>query len=294
MNSHVSKMETLIRGNRQPITSRWVSATGIFAVLLGLTVLIGWTWDISVLKSVLPGLIAMKANTAVSFMLVGAALCLLVTRGSNRTRRWMGCGAAGLTVLLAVVILSQDVFGWDLGIDQLLFREPSGTMLTTHPGRMSPFTAVNFFVLGLALLLMEFRRAYPVVQGLALFIGMVSLVPLVGYLFGHRTLPFLPRITPVAAHTALGFLVLVAGLLTATAGHSFLVRVRARLPAFGFGFAIVLLAVAGLASFLNTRRMMETNSRIEHTLQILERLQMIEGNLSRVAAAARGFVMTGD
>lgn len=43
------------------------TAAGIVCILLGLTVLAGWWFDIASLKTVLPGLVSMKANTALCF-----------------------------------------------------------------------------------------------------------------------------------------------------------------------------------------------------------------------------------
>ena len=54
--------------------SRLGPATGIFAVVVGVVVLIGWFLDIPVLKNLGPGLSTMKANTALLFVLSGAAL----------------------------------------------------------------------------------------------------------------------------------------------------------------------------------------------------------------------------
>ena len=48
---------------------------GGFIILISCLVMIGWFYDISVLKSVIPGLISMKFNTAICFLLIG--LCLL-------------------------------------------------------------------------------------------------------------------------------------------------------------------------------------------------------------------------
>ncbi|MBM3881470.1 MAG: PAS domain S-box protein [Verrucomicrobia bacterium] len=284
-------MKSMRNENEPRIVLGWTSA---FVVLLGLTVLAGWAWDIAALKSLLPGLVAMKANTALNFALAGAGLCLLTAPRLGETGRWAGRVAAGLVGSLALATLSQDFFGWDLGIDQLLFPEPAGTSFTVHPGRMSPLTAVNFALFTAALLLLDSRRAASVVQGLALLLGAVALLPLVGYLFGARVVFAPGRFTPMAAHTALGFLILAAGLLAATAERGLLARMRTRLPALGFGFAVALLVVSAFASFLNTRLMIETSSWVEHTQQVLNRLAAAENELTKTVAAARGFVATGN
>ena len=191
------------------------------AGLLGLTVLAGWIWDVDPLKSILPGLVAMKANTAVGIALAGASLWLPTVRRTHGTLRWIGRAAAGLTLLLGLLTLSQDVFGWHLGIDQLLFREPEGTSFTAHPGRMSWLTALDFALLGSALLLLDLRRAALAVQGLAMVAGLAALLSIGRYLVGEPG--FLAgTATPVALHTALGFLMLAMGVMAATADRGFL------------------------------------------------------------------------
>ena len=47
-------------------------AAGAAAILIGALVLLGWAFDISLLKSVLRGKIAMKPNTARPFFLTGS------------------------------------------------------------------------------------------------------------------------------------------------------------------------------------------------------------------------------
>jgi hypothetical protein len=51
---------------------------GIFAIASGIIVIAGWVFHIEILKSVFPGLATMKFNTALCFILAGAALILLL------------------------------------------------------------------------------------------------------------------------------------------------------------------------------------------------------------------------
>ena len=50
--------------------------SGIFVALVGGAVLIGWMFDVSILKSIHPHLAAMKASSALCFMLIGVSLWL--------------------------------------------------------------------------------------------------------------------------------------------------------------------------------------------------------------------------
>lgn len=45
--------------------------------MVGVVVLAGWAFDIPLARSVVPGTISMKANTAISFVLAGIGLWLV-------------------------------------------------------------------------------------------------------------------------------------------------------------------------------------------------------------------------
>ncbi len=48
----------------------------IFVVLVGGAVLIGWMFDVSILKSIHPHLVAMKASFALCFVLIGVTVAI--------------------------------------------------------------------------------------------------------------------------------------------------------------------------------------------------------------------------
>ena len=132
--------------------SRVTTLCGAAAALVGVTVLAGWWLDLSVLKSVLPGHVSMKPNTALGFALAGAALLLLSARPASPRSQRVGRWLALLVVLIGGLTLSEYVFGWRPGIDELLFKDDPNAAATLIPGRMAPSTAFSFLLLGLALL----------------------------------------------------------------------------------------------------------------------------------------------
>jgi len=114
---------------------------------LGLTVLAGWGLDVPLIKSALPGAIEMKANTALCFLLAGGVLFLrLQTPGWQRPAQGMALAVAAI----GLATLGEYGFGWQLGIDQLLFREPAGALYTLYAGRMSVYAATGFAAAWLA------------------------------------------------------------------------------------------------------------------------------------------------
>ena len=128
------------------------------AIVVGLLVLVGWISDISFLKSVLPGLTTMKANTALAFILAGVSLWILQRKETSQRTRRVGQACAAFVAMAGMLTLSEYVLDLDLGLDQLLFKESSGAVRTSHLGRMSPVTALNFGLVGCALLLLETNR----------------------------------------------------------------------------------------------------------------------------------------
>ena len=145
-----------------------VSLTALLALSVGGLVLIGWARDIAALKSVLPGWVSMKPNTAVAFILTGIALLARRERpeGGGQGVAVIVSRFCGLLAgLIGLLSLSEYVCGWNLGFDQWLFPEPAGAVGTSHPGRMAPDTALCFVLFAVG---WEFARRPRQTTGTAL------------------------------------------------------------------------------------------------------------------------------
>ncbi|BAY32386.1 diguanylate cyclase/phosphodiesterase with PAS/PAC sensor(s) [Nostoc carneum NIES-2107] len=190
----------------------------ICIILAGSAVIIGWYFDIQILKSILPQWVAMKPNTALGFVLSGLALNLL--HSSRKLKLRVAQALALAIALLGLLTLSQHLFGWNLGIDQLLFSDKVGAIHTSSPGRMSPVSALNFSLIGSALWLATQRNIYyRQVQILALMTSLTSLQVLIGYIYGVKPLFGLSSFTHTAVHTAISFFLLSLGTLFADPSH---------------------------------------------------------------------------
>lgn len=193
------------RKNRINALSKLGMILGLVTLLIGVMVLVGWKFEISVLKSILPGYVSMKANTAIGFILAGMSLTLL---GFNITI--LSCRLsiffAAITGVIGLLTLIQYIFNINLGIDQLFFQEPVGTVGTLSPGRMAPATAVNFLLLGAALLIILFRKNIVIAHRLTLLIGIIGLMPLLGYLYKVKEFIGISYYTQMALHTAILFI----------------------------------------------------------------------------------------
>jgi PAS domain S-box-containing protein len=186
-------------------------ASGASVAALGGLVVAGWLTVAVALIQVLPGLPPMQYNTALGFMICGAAL-LAAALDLRRPTALLG----GLAAALGIATLWQYLFHADLGIDDLLGE----TYLLTgvsNPGRMGPNSAVALSLIGLALLALSSstfsrsRHLYPALLGsIVIAVGTAALVGYAAGVPGAYGWGHFPR---MSVHTALGFILLGGGIV---------------------------------------------------------------------------------
>ena len=192
-----------------PITlafQKWSKIASAYTVVMGASVLLGWYTGFVPLKRMMPGGIVIKANTGALFLLVGLAVWLLHAKVTPRRLVILRQLCSGLVLLVGALTLGEYVFGWDLGIDQLIVRETL-EYGGVFPGRMAPLTAFNFTLLGAALLLLGEFRQTRAAEILTLTVALLSLQAAVAYLYGERTLYQVGDLTPIALPTVVTFLI---------------------------------------------------------------------------------------
>ncbi|MCC5634725.1 response regulator [Nostoc sp. CHAB 5844] len=213
-----------------------VKVASAIAILVGSLVLLGWMCDIEFLKEgSYPRLFTMKANTALCFVLLGVSLWLLQINKNQQTdgylrqkvklNLWLVRALSLVPIIVGSLTIIQYLFGWNLGIDELLFQDTQTPLLTSYPGRMGLNTALNFLLLGSALEILtdpksdgsanaKGDRSSWYSQILTLIAGIVSLEALIGYAYNVKILySFFPSGTPMALHTVIMFSVLCIGIL---------------------------------------------------------------------------------
>lgn len=199
---------------------RWLQRSALTAAALvagtGLVALLGWAADMPLLRTLLPGHVAMKANTAIGMVLAGVALASCVRPG------WLPLQVSGMAslgvALLGMATLLQFALDIDLGFDDLLFHDPAGPKTGRSPGRMSELTAVSFVLAGLIGLLACKPFGARLGQALAVALLVIALFALsaYGYEMGTETgqVPF----TPLGLNTAVCVFLLALGWLASQPG----------------------------------------------------------------------------
>ncbi|MEO7100848.1 MAG: ATP-binding protein [Luteolibacter sp.] len=199
-------------------------------VLIGLLVICGWLADIEGLKRLADGQVAMNPATAICFIFCGISLVAQFREGSSE--RYFARILGGTVTLFGLLILVGNWIGSDSRIDQVLFagklhlNEPGG------PSRMAPNTALGFVLTGTALMIFDWKikGGNRVAEWLAMLLGVLSLVALVGYAYQIEWLYGVSGYKPMALHTAAAFLLLALGMAFSRPGFGLMALVTEEGP----------------------------------------------------------------
>ena len=207
------------RGAEAARAERYGTLSGVAAFLalaLGLAVLTGWALDARVLMQIGRGYAPMLPLTALEFVLGGITLLLIRPADTGRARRAIGAALAGVLTLLSLLNLTHELTGDVVPVADLLF--PTTTAENLGPDAWpATSTAVAFSLIGFALLNLALRARGGALttQLLALAAAFIALNTLILYVYDIDVLIGREAYTPMALHSALGMLVLAAGLLLA-------------------------------------------------------------------------------
>jgi signal transduction histidine kinase/DNA-binding response OmpR family regulator/CHASE3 domain sensor protein len=272
-------------------------------IAIGVAALIGWLFDIQVLKSVIPGLVTMKANTALCFVLSGTALLLLAPTPNPPGRKSAGRGLALLVSLVGILTFCEYLFGWRLGIDELLVRDDDFRIWTVAPGRMSLMTSVVFCLGGLALLGIDWspRRLWWPAETLAVLAIILPVIALIEYFFAGNLPSLFFHATRIAVHTSAAFVLLGLGILSTRPDHGVLGAVRARIGDplerriyAAFLLALVTLAITCSAAFFSSRDSVARGALVEQSKELRLQLGLLLYAHQEIHSGQRGFAITGD
>jgi PAS domain S-box-containing protein len=177
---------------------------------LGVAILMAWHMEWIWLVQAVPGQVAVQYNTALGFTLLGVAMLAVCSR-------WMLVARvlAGAIAVAAGATLSQDLGGWDLGIDQVFF-EHYVRIATSAPGRMAPATAMSFMLLAYALVAWttpSARHQSPHIALPATLVIALAGTALFGYVSGLSGSYGWSHYTRMSVLTAAGMLIAASALL---------------------------------------------------------------------------------
>lgn len=189
---------------------------GILPLLIGALALAGWAADVEILKRGIRSSTAMNPATAVCFIVLGVSLSILC-RGASRATRRIAVALAAVPIIVGVTRFAAFLGAWDAGLDQLLFTDRLALADFGTPNRMAPNTAMNFVLLGGALITIDrgIGRVRWSAQWLALGAATTSLLAIVGYAYGVPSFYGIGTQIAMSLPTAATFLLVAIGVLCA-------------------------------------------------------------------------------
>jgi diguanylate cyclase (GGDEF)-like protein len=202
------------------------AACGAVVVTSVVVLVGGWVLGHSELRNLVPGTVGMKALTAVGLLCASLSLLAALAPAAGRARRRVHRGLALVSLLLGTVVLAEYVFGWRLGIDELLFVDHVGRAAgIAYPGRFAPTTAISFILVAAALLMFDCapRRGWRPAEVLVLPAALVACMSIIGYTYGIPAFYGPASAAKMALNTALCFLALDAAIVLARP-HGHLLR----------------------------------------------------------------------
>lgn len=198
----------------------------IFAILLvffGVLFLVGWAFNIGLLKSPESSFSTIKSNVAFSFILLGVSLWLQQSNRVNKNYRIVAQVLAAIAAVIGILTIGEYIFNINLGLDQILFKEAPGALYTSSPNRMAFTAAVNLVIAGTALILMDYVRTKKTAQYLAVLGGVITSLAILGYAYNSPLFynP-LPNYTRIAIYAAFIFLLVFSGIIIAHPNRGFM------------------------------------------------------------------------
>jgi two-component system cell cycle sensor histidine kinase/response regulator CckA len=194
----------------------WVLA--VVTIAIGLAVILGWVFDLDVLKSIVPGMVSMNPLTAITFILAGTSLALSLESSSAKSPRassllFIARTCAILVFIVGLIKLTGYLCGLDLGIDRYLFSQKLLIGVQAHPNRLAPNTALSFLLLGIALAFAGTRseRGRFWLQLFMAVLSFNSFLAILGYAYDVQSLYDFRGFSPMALITAITFLILCTG-----------------------------------------------------------------------------------
>ena len=189
------------------------------AFLVGIAVMLGWYFDIGILKSILPVLATMKFTTALCFSLSGVTLFFMVRviEGELDLSRLMLSLSAFAALLMMLILFFSSLLGIRTGMEDLFIEESPSINFMTIPGQPSMGTMINFILIAVGglLVILDPQRCWKKLLAIGGVITLISLVALVGYIINVPPLYFAFEdiSNAMAIHTAILFILFGFGFI---------------------------------------------------------------------------------
>jgi hypothetical protein len=211
-NTRVKKMPPV---ERKVITK----ILALIVMLSGIAVMAGWIFNITALKSILPGWISMKFDTAIAFLFSGITLYSIASfleKGSDLPQVILPIATLVIVMLMGVLFFSA-LFNIQTGAEEMFIRDTGYSATTVSPGRPSLPTILDFILIAFAgiLVILNSANLRVKLKLVGFLVTLTGLLAVFGYIIGAPLLYYFlaDRNSAMALHTAVLFILSGVGLL---------------------------------------------------------------------------------
>jgi hypothetical protein len=191
----------------------------LVVIITGILVIIGWLFDIGILKSILPAWVSMKFDTAIAFVLSGVTLYFIAraVEGEFDKAQVVLSITSLIIILFMGTLFFSAVLGINTGAEELFIKDKTANTKTVVPGQPSLPTMLNFILIAAAGILttlnphnLKFK-----LKIIGVIVGLIGMMAVAGYIFNAPHLYyFIEGInSAMACNTASLFIVLGIGLI---------------------------------------------------------------------------------
>ncbi|MFA5252387.1 MAG: hypothetical protein WC454_07370 [Phycisphaerae bacterium] len=187
--------------------------------IAGVVVMLGWIFDIGVLKSVSPSWVSMKFDTAIAFVLSGITLYFIaraIEGEFDKAQVVLSITSLVIMLLMGILFFSA-ILGIHTGAEDLFVKETGGTVKSAAPGRPSIPTMINFILIAVAggFTMFNSVKLRSQLRMIGLIVGAIGALAVVGYIIDAPLMYYYIEgiNSAMACHTAVLFVLSGAGLL---------------------------------------------------------------------------------
>ena len=203
------------------------------------TSLIGWIFDIPLMKSFSTGLPMIVPMTATSVLLLSISLLFRSLhqkrqfRSESKVFSYISVFFGALGLVQGAMILLGHIFGFDAGLSRLYYSDVfvDSQSILARGGNMSVQTSLLSVLVGISLVSRPLRlrdRESLIIQALPMSTIAISILALVAYIHDITAVAGSTKLIGLSLPAALSFLILAFGTLAAERDTGFMVRLRSR------------------------------------------------------------------
>ena len=197
----------------------------LLVIILGIISATGWLLNIPVIRGEFIGFPGTKFNSSIIFIMAGVCLYLL-NRKLSPNLLIINRILAAMVTILGVLTLLEYATGVNIGMNQLFSSILPGSVGVL--GKSRSLGALNFVLLGIALLMANYKYKPHLMQFLAFIAGFLGLMGLSSYLYGINTSFLLDLMVQMAFLSSLIHIFLSVGILCLYPDHSYMGKITAQ------------------------------------------------------------------